>query len=155
MDTHPITREGYDNLLKEYERLKKVELPAIIIKIAEARSHGDLKENAEYHSAREHQSYIQSRLHFLEDSIAGSRIVKVDTSQTDRIIFGCRVSIEDLEDATREEFTLVGPAEGDPAKGKISTASPIGKSLLGKRVNDIVEVETPGGLLKLKILSFS
>jgi len=155
MDTLPITQEGLDNLLKEHDRLKKIELPAIIIKIAEARSHGDLKENAEYHAAREHQGYIQSRMHYLEDKIARSRVVKINTSQTDRIIFGCRVSTEDLCDGTREEFTLVGPAEGDPAKGRISTASPIGKSLLGKRVDDIVEIETPGGRLKLKILSFS
>jgi len=155
MDRIPITEEGYTNLLKEYERLKKIELPDIIKKVAEARSHGDLKENAEYHAAREHQSYIQSKLQFLEDKIARSDVLEVNTSGCDSIIFGCKVKTIDLSDKTEEEFILVGAAEADPSRGRISTVSPIGKSLIGKKVNDIVEVETPMGVIKLKVVSFS
>jgi transcription elongation factor GreA len=155
MDTIPITEEGHEKLLKEHEHLKKVELPAIIKKVAEARSHGDLKENAEYHAARERQGYIQGQIEFLEDRIARSQILKTDPSKSETIIFGSCVKTVDLEDGEEEEFTLVGAAEADPSSGKISTQSPIGSSLIGKRKNDIVEVETPGGLLKLKILDFS
>lgn len=155
MDTIPITQDGYNKLLDEFARLKKVELPAIIKKVAEARSHGDLKENAEYHAAREHQSYLQARIVFVEDKIARSQIITVDTSQSDSIIFGCCVKTLDLEDETEEEFTLVGAAEADPTNGNISTASPIGKGLLGKKINDVIEVDTPGGIIKLKILDFS
>jgi transcription elongation factor GreA len=155
MDTIPITEEGHEKLLKEHEHLKKVELPAIIKKVAEARSQGDLKENAEYHAAREHQGYLQGRIEFLEDRIARSQILKTDPSKSDSIIFGSIVKTLDLEDETEEEFTLVGAAEADPAHGKISTQSPIGKSLIGKCINDIVEIETPGGTLKIKILDFS
>lgn len=155
MDTIPITKEGHGKLLKEHERLKKVELPAIIKKVAEARSQGDLKENAEYHAAREHQGYLQGRIEFLEDRIARSQILETDPSKSDTIIFGSCVKTLDLEDGEEEEFTLVGAAEADPSSGKISTLSPIGSSLIGKSKNDIVEIETPGGLLKLKILDFS
>jgi len=155
MDTIPITEEGYDKLNKEYEKLKKIDLPTIIKKVAEARSHGDLKENAEYHAAREHQSYLQGRIEFLQDKIVRSQILKTDPSQSDKIIFGSRVKTLDIEYNEEEEFILVGAAEADPSNGKISTVSPIGKGLIGKRKNDIVTIETPGGNLKLKILDFS
>lgn len=155
MDTIPITQEGYDKIVEEYNKLVKVELPAIIKKVAEARSHGDLKENAEYHAAREHQSYLQSRIDFLQDKIARSQILKTDPSKSDKIIFGSRVRTFDVDEEEEEEFILVGAAEADPANGKISTVSPIGKSLIGKRKNDIVTIETPGGSLTLKILDFS
>lgn len=155
MDTIPITREGYNKLIEEHKNLKKVELPNVIKKVAEARSHGDLKENAEYHAAREHQSYLQGKIESLEDKIARSQIVTIDPSKSDVIIFGSKVKTLDLEFNEEEEFTLVGAAEADPSSGKISTVSPIGKSLLGKRVDDIVTIKTPGGTLKLKILDFS
>jgi transcription elongation factor GreA len=155
MDTIPITQEGYDKIVKEYDKLKKKDLPESIKKVAEARSHGDLKENAEYHAAREYQSYLQGRIAFLQDKIARSQILKTDPSQSDRIIFGSRVKTFDIENEEEEEFTLVGAAEADPGNGKISTVSPIGKNLLGKRKNDIVTIKTPGGNLQLKIIDFS
>ena len=154
MDTIPITKEGYEKIVKEYENLTKTELPNIIQKVAEARSHGDLKENAEYHAAREHQAYIQSRIDYLQDKIARSQIISTDTSNSDTIIFGSRVKTYDIDNDEEEEFILVGAAEADPAKSRISTVSPIGKNLLGKRKNDIVTIETPGGKLKLKIIDF-
>lgn len=155
MDTLPITKAGFDALVEEHEKLKKVELPNIIKKVAEARSHGDLKENAEYHVAREHQSYLQGRIEFLGDKIARSQIIKTGDIDSDAIVFGSKVIVMDLDDEEEEEYTLVGPAEADAAKGMISTSSPIGKALIGKKDGDVIEVETPGGLLELKVVSFS
>jgi transcription elongation factor GreA len=153
--TIPITREGYEKLIKELELLKKVERPAIIKKVAEARSHGDLSENAEYHAAREKQSHIESRIRYLEDKLARSEITVLDTAQSDTVVFGCTVKIMDLEDESLEEYTLVGAAEADPSRGLISTVSPLGKALIGKQKNDEFSVQTPGGELKMKIIDFS
>ena len=151
----PVTEEGYKKLTEEHERLKKRDLPDIIKKVAEARSHGDLKENAEYHAAREQQSWIQGRIEFLEDKIARSQIIKVLSSDFDTIIFGATVKVLDLADDFEEEFILVGAEEADAISGKISTTSPIGQALLGKKAGDTVTVNTPGGELSLKIVSFS
>lgn len=155
MNTIPITQEGHNKLVEEYEHLVNTKLPATSKKIAEASSHGDLKENAEYHAALEHQNYIQKRIEYLRDKIARSQIVKADPSKSDVIIFGSCVTTLDVENEIEEVFTLVGAAEADPANGKISTASPVGKSLIGKRIDDIIDIDTPGGTLKLKILDFS
>jgi len=155
MNSHPITQEGDNKLIEEYEVLVKTKLPEASKRIGEALSHGDLKENAEYHAALEHQDYIQKRIEYLREKISGSQIMTVNTTDSDTVIFGSRVKTLDLEDDIEEEFVLVGAAEADPANGKISTASPIGKSLLGKKRHDIVEVKTPGGILKLKILDYS
>lgn len=155
MHTVPVTREGYEQLHKELEHLQKKELPAIIRRIADARDLGDLKENAEYHAAREHQGHIQKRIAYLMDRIARSQIITADASKSDVVIFGSRVKTLILGENEEEEFILVGGSEADPHKGKISTSSPIGKSLLGKRVDEIVEVETPGGKIRLKIVSLS
>ncbi len=153
--SQPITKKGYDQLVEELERLKKVDRPNIIKAVAEARSHGDLSENAEYHAARERQSHIETRIGYLESKLASSEIIHMDTANSDTIIFGCTVKIVDLEDDFEEEYTLVGADEADPSKGKISTVSPIGKALIGKKKDEIVEVNTPGGKLKLKIIDFS
>jgi transcription elongation factor GreA len=153
--TVPVTREGYEQLIKELEHLQKKELPAVIRRIADARDLGDLKENAEYHASREHQGHIQKRMAYLTDRIARSQIITADASKSDVVIFGSRVKTLLLEENTEEEFILVGESEADPHKGKISTSSPIGKSLLGKRVDEIVAVETPGGKIRLKIVSLS
>jgi transcription elongation factor GreA len=151
----PITQEGFDKLVKEIENLKKVERPAIIVLVAEARAQGDISENAEYHAAREKQSYIQTRIEYLEDVIARSRVIAADTPKPDTIVFGCKVKVKDIVDGEEDEYILVGAGEADPSCGKISTASPIGKALIGRKTNDIVQVTTPGGRCKLKILDFS
>ena len=155
MNAIPITEEGYKVLLAEYDKLKKVDLPAIIKKVAEARDLGDLKENAEYHAAREHQSYLQGRIEFVGDKIARAMILKSDASGSDVIIFGSNVKVLDIEDDMEENYTLVGAAEANPTQGRISTASPIGRALLGKKPGDLAEAETPGGIIKLKIVSIS
>jgi transcription elongation factor GreA len=151
----PITQEGYENLCRELDQLKKVERPNIIKAVAEARSHGDISENAEYSAAREKQAHIESRINWLEDKIAGCRIITVDGQNSDSIVFGHKVRVKDLEDGYEEEYILVGAGETDPSKGKISTVSPIGKALIGKRREEVVSVETPGGILKLQILDFA
>lgn len=150
----PITQEGYEKLLKEHEHLAKIELPAIINKVAEARSLGDLRENAEYHAAREQQSLIQTKINDLRDKIARSKIMQPNNIQSSTIIFGSRVKIMDLTDESVEEYILVGEAEADPLNGKISTSSPIGKGLLGKKRDDVIEIHAPGGKLKFKILEY-
>jgi transcription elongation factor GreA len=155
MSSHPITQEGYDQLVEDYDRLKKVELPNVIRAIADARAHGDLKENAEYHAARERQSYVLTQISSIGDRIARSHIVKIDTSTTTVIIFGCKVRVRDLSDDSEEEYVLVGSSEADPGNNKISIASPIGKGLLGSKPGDVVEIETPRSMVKLKILSFT
>jgi transcription elongation factor GreA len=155
MQRIPITQAGLDELQKELDHLKKVERPNIIKAIAEARALGDLSENAEYHAAREKQSYIETRILFLQTQIAVSDIIVVNTEGSKTVVFGCKVTVLDMEDNTEEIYTLVGANEANPASGKISTLSPIGKALIGKAKNDIVEVATPGGALKLKVIDFS
>ncbi len=153
--TIPITQEGYEKLVSELDNLKKVERPAIIKKVAEARSHGDLSENAEYHAAREKQAHIESRIRFLEDKVARSEITVLDTSKHDKIVFGCTVTIVDLDDGFEEKYTLVGAAEADPSKGLISTVSPLGKALIGRQKDEELTVETPGGKVRLKVIDYS
>jgi transcription elongation factor GreA len=151
----PISQNGFDKMVQELDHLKKVERPAIIQAVAEARSHGDISENAEYHAAREKQSHIETRIGYLEDKVARAQIITIDTQNADSIIFGCRVKVKDLSDDCEEEYVLVGAGETDPSQGKISTVSPIGKALIGKRSGDVVSVETPSGILKLQILYFA
>jgi transcription elongation factor GreA len=154
MSSMPITKEGYDHLRKEYDRLKKIDLPEVIKAVSTARAHGDLKENAEYHAARERQSHLMGQIAFLEDKIARAQVLTTNTKDSETVIFGCTVKTLDLSDDTEEEWVLVGPGEADPSNYKISTISPVGKGLLGKRAGEIAEIETPRRLLKLKILSF-
>jgi transcription elongation factor GreA len=151
----PITQTGFDKMVQELDQLKKVERPAIIQAVAEARSHGDISENAEYHAAREKQSHIETRISYLEDKIARAQIITVNTQNAESIVFGCKVKVKDLDDDYEEEYELVGAGETDPSLGRISTVSPIGKALIGKRSGDVVTVETPGGILKLQIVEFA
>ena len=149
----PMTKAGHDALIAEANSLTRVDLPAIIEKVAEARANGDLKENAEYHAAREKQGFIQDRIKYIEDQLSDAFVIE-NSGDTDTIMFGATVVTIDLEDDEEEEFTLVGQDEADPAKDMISVTSPFGKALLGKKAGDEVEFETPGGIVNLKIVSF-
>jgi len=151
----PITKEGHERLSAELKQLKKVERPNTKKAVAEARAHGDLSENAEYHAARERLAHIESRINYLEDKLARSEIISTSNINTDTITFGCTVKVIDLEDNMEEEYMLVGAEEADPLSGRISTVSPFGKALVGKSKGDIVEVEAPGGKVKLKVIDFS
>lgn len=153
-DKLPMSRAAYDKLLVDLDNLKKNERPAIIEEIAVARAQGDLSENAEYHAAKEKQGMIEDRIREIEDKIARAEIMTADPSESPHIIFGASVKVKNLSTGKSIEYTLVGSDEVDPLQGKISSASPIGQSLIGKKAGDIVEAQLPRGPLKLEILGY-
>ena len=148
----PITKVGYEKIVEEVRQLKKVDRPAIIAKIAEARSHGDLSENAEYHAAREKQGFIEGRIEYLDGIIADAEVIDVSKLSGDKVLFGATVKLLDENTDQEVSYTLVGEVESDPKNGRISIASPKGRALIGKMVGDDVTVQTPGGALEYEIL---
>lgn len=148
----PITKQGFEKISEELKTLKKVDRPDIIKKIAEARSHGDLSENAEYHAARERQSFIEGRIGYLEGIIADAQVIDVSKLSGDKVLFGATVVLMDVDNESEIQYTLVGEVESDPKMGKISVASPIGRSLVGKAEGDEVKVVTPSGIREYEIL---
>jgi transcription elongation factor GreA len=151
----PITREGYEKLKADLERMQGVEMLELSRRIAEARSHGDLSENAEYHAAREDQGHLQARIDFLKDKIARAYIVDRSSLPADTVVFGARVRIKDLESGEEEVYELVGPGEEDYENNKILTTSPRGQGLLGKKLGDVAEFKVPRGLLRYEVLEIS
>mgnify|MGYP006304098101 FL=1 len=145
MERVPITRDGYEALKKELERLKSVERPQNIQAIEEARGHGDLSENAEFEAAKERQSFIEGRVGELEFKLASADIIDPGTLPKDRAVFGSRVLVENIDTGENLEYQLVGPDESDIGKGKISVASPLGRSLIGKKIGDEITIQVPGG----------
>ena len=146
MDKEPITVIGLKNLKSELEDLKNVQRPKVVAAIAEARSHGDLKENAEYHAAKEQQALIESRVIKINDLIARANVIDVTKIDNDgKVIFGSTVKVEDLESNKEISYKLVGQDEADISKNLIFYKSPIGKALIGKNKGDIVNVSTPSG----------
>ncbi|MFV1976044.1 MAG: transcription elongation factor GreA [Candidatus Scalindua sp.] len=155
MQKIPITPSGHKKLKEELEKLLKVERPQNIRAIAEARSHGDLSENAEYHAAKERQSFIEGRIQELQARIAGANIIDPSKINQDKIAFGAKVKLSDTETAEEKVFSLVGPDEADVKAGKISITSPVGKSLIGKSVGDIVIVRAPAKTVEYEILEMN
>ena len=152
MDKEPITVIGLKNLKSELEDLKNVQRPKVVAAIAEARSHGDLKENAEYHAAKEQQALIESRVIAINDMIARANVIDVTKIDNDgKVIFGSTVKVQDLESNKEISYKLVGQDEADISKHLIFYKSPIGKALIGKNKNDIVNVNTPSGEKNLEI----
>jgi len=141
----PITKAGFDKLKKELETLKNVSIPENIRDIEAARAHGDLSENAEYAAAKERQAYLHGRLQELENNLALSNVISLQNLKTDKVVFGCFVTIADGDSGDEITYQLVGPLESDLAHRKISVTSPIGKALIGKMVGDEITVNTPGG----------
>lgn len=152
MDKVPMTMQGYTALQEELKTLKSVERPAIIQAIAEAREHGDLSENAEYHAARERQSFIEGRIAELEDKTSRAEIIDPAKLSGDQIMFGATVTIVDCDDDSEKVYQIVGEMESDIAKGKIAVTSPIARALIGKQVGDVVEVHSPGGTKDYEVL---
>jgi transcription elongation factor GreA len=146
----PMTRPGYDKLCAELDRLKYVDRPAIVKAIAEARAHGDLSENAEYHAARERQGFIEGRIAELEAKVGGAEVLDPPTSG-DRVIFGSTVLLED-EVGKEYRYQIVGSDEAQPARGRISVLSPLSRALIGKAVGDTVTAQLPGGKKTFDIL---
>ncbi len=146
MDKEPITVAGLKKLKSELEDLKNIQRPKVVEAIAEARSHGDLKENAEYHAAKEQQALIESRVIAINDLIARANVIDVTKIDNDgKVIFGSTVKVQDLESNKEIAYKLVGQDEADISKNLIFFKSPIGKALIGKSKDDIVNVSTPSG----------
>ena len=155
MDKYPFTEIGLNKLKEEMTALKSIERPAIIKAIAEARSHGDLSENAEYHAARERQSFIEGRLLELESVISRAEVIDLSKLNGDRITFGTSVKLVDDETEEEKVFHIVGPYEADLSQNKISTSSPIAKAIIGKTLGDNIEVSAPGGSRFYEVIDIS
>ena len=152
MDKEPITINGLKNLKTELEDLKNVQRPKVVEAIAEARSHGDLKENAEYHAAKEQQALIESRVISINDLIARANVIDVTKLNNDgKVIFGSTVFLENLDNGDKINYKIVGKDEADLKKKLIYFMSPIGKGLIGKNKNDLVEIKTPAGTKNFEI----
>jgi len=148
----PITKKGYEALKAELDRLRKVERPKVIEAIAEARSHGDLSENAEYEAAKERQGFIESRISELETKLADARVVEMTGRSSETVVFGATVSVIEQQSRSKKEYTLVGQDEADMKFNRISVQSPVGRALIGKRVGDFVEVKTPVKLVEYEVV---
>ncbi len=150
----PMTVEGAERLRAELKRLKTVERPAVIQAIADARSHGDLSENADYDAAKERQGFIEGRIAEIERKLAGAHVIDPKSIDADgRVVFGATVEIEDLDSGDRSNYQIVGDDEADIKSGKISVNSPIARALIGRTEGDAVEVQTPGGARAYEIVS--
>ncbi len=151
----PMTKEGFEKLKEELEYLLKVERPKNIKDIEEARAHGDLSENAEYHAAKERQSFIEGRIRELQAKIAMAQIIDPSKMNGNKVTFGARVKVYDLNSDEEKEFLLVGPDEADASSGKISVTSPVGKGLIGKEVGDTVVIKAPAKTIEYEIVEIN
>jgi transcription elongation factor GreA len=150
----PITVRGAERLRAELRRLKSEERPAVIKAIAEARGHGDLSENAEYHAAREHQGFIEGRINEIEHRLSHTEIIDVSKlPQTGKVVFGTTVELEGADDRVRVTYQIVGEDEADIRQGLIAVTSPIARALVGKEEGDTVEVQAPGGVRSYEIVA--
>ena len=156
MQKRPISAEGLKKLHEELDRLVRIERPAVTKEIEIALGHGDLSENAEYTYAKEKQALLDARIRDLQERIQSSEIVDLtNRPETDRVVFGCSVTLEDLDNSDQKVYRLLGQDETDISRGIISVASPLGRALIGKEVNDVVEVKTPNGIREYEILDIS
>jgi transcription elongation factor GreA len=152
MQKIPMTVEGAESLRQELDHLKKVERPRIVDAIAEARAHGDLKENAEYHAAREQQGFAEGRIQDIESKLSHSQIIDIKAiSEGDKVIFGCTVNIINLETDETVTYKIVGDDESDVKANKISYQSPIARALIGKEIGDEVVVKAPSGDIEYEV----
>jgi transcription elongation factor GreA len=152
MDKFPMTAAGHLALVDELKRLQQIERPRIIQAIAEARSHGDLSENAEYHSAKEAQSLNEGRIAELEDKLSRAEVIDISKLSGSTVMFGATVTLVDEDTEEEKTYQIVGENEADVKSGRVSITSPTARALIGKRVGDSVEVNTPGGGKSYEIL---
>jgi transcription elongation factor GreA len=153
MNKVPMTAAGYNRLNEELKRLKSIDRPAIIKAIAEARDHGDLSENAEYHAARERQGFIEGRVMELEDKIARAEVIDVSKLNGSVVKFGATVTLADEETDEEQTFQIVGEDEADVTSGRLSVTSPLARALIGKSVGESVEVSTPRGAKAYEVVN--
>ena len=151
MNKFPITNKGFEQIEIELKNLKAIERPSIIKSIAEAREHGDLSENAEYHAAKEKQSFIEGRIADLERKISRAEVINTKKLKGNKILFGATVTLGDIDSKKNIIYQIVGTEEADVENGKISISSPLAKALLGKKIDDTVEVYSPGGSREYEI----
>ncbi|HEY2031847.1 MAG TPA: transcription elongation factor GreA [Myxococcales bacterium] len=151
-DNIPMTRAGAEAIKRELKHLKSVERPKNVQDISTARDHGDLRENAEYHAAKEKQSHIEGRIQMLEDRLARAEIIDVTKLSGERVVFGATVKLEDPDSGQKVQYTIVGETEADLKKGRISITSPIARGLIGREVGDTVSIRAPGGNREYEIL---
>ena len=152
MEKVPMTAAGYSRLQEELKHLKTVERPAVIRAIAEAREHGDLSENAEYHAARERQSFIEGRVMELEDRISRAEVIDVASLSGDSVKFGATVKLADEDTDEEATYQIVGQDESDIKAGRLSVTAPLARGLIGKTVGDVVEVTTPNGSKSYEVM---
>ena len=152
MERIPMTKEGLEKLKQELSHLVKVERPANIKAIEEARAHGDLSENAEYHAAKEKQSFLAGKITELKSSIGKAEVIEVEDGPSESVVFGRTVLLYNIQTDEEVEYQLLGPYESAPDQGKISVTSPLGQALISKRVGDEINVKTPGGIQEFEIL---
>lgn len=151
----PISKMGFDRLKKELENLERNERPDVIKAIEVAREHGDLKENAEYHAAKERQGHVEGRIIDLKDKLSRAEVVDCSSVNCDRAVFGTVVTMLDLDEDDEVTYQLLGPEESDVKKGIISVLSPLGRSIIGKQIGDEVKVVTPGGVRELEVIDIA
>jgi len=152
MQKIPMTPDGYRKIQKELDKLIKVERPNNVQAIAEARSHGDLSENAEYHAAKERQGFIEGRIAELQGKIAHAEVIDPSRINSDKVVFGATVDLLNLDTDEEKSYMLVGPEEGDVKNGRISVTSPMGRALIGKAVGDEATIITPSKTIDVEIL---
>jgi transcription elongation factor GreA len=151
MEKVPMTAEGYKALDEELKRLKTAERPAVIAAIAEARSHGDLSENAEYHAAKERQGWIEGQIADIEDRMARAQVIDVSKLSGSQVKFGATVSLVDEDTEEEARYQIVGEHEADVKQGRVSITSPLARAMIGKESGDLIEVTTPGGVKAYEI----
>jgi transcription elongation factor GreA len=154
LDKQPMTKEGKAKLEAELKRLIQVDRPEVIRAIEEARSNGDLTENADYDAAKERQGFIEARIGELQTKIANAEVVDTHSLKSDRVIFGAHVVVMDLETEEEKTYQIVGEDESEAEQGRISVFSPLGRSLIGKKKSDVVELKTPKGDREFEVLKF-
>ncbi|MFN9928661.1 MAG: transcription elongation factor GreA [Phenylobacterium sp.] len=152
MEKVPMTVEGYRSLDEDLKRLKTLERPAVIAAISEARAHGDLSENAEYHAAKERQGWIEGQIADIEDKMARAQVIDVSKLSVKQIKFGATVSVIDEDTEEKARYQIVGEHEADVKRGRVSVTSPIARAIIGKETGDVVEVNTPGGVKAYEIV---
>jgi transcription elongation factor GreA len=156
MNKRPISTEGYKKLQEEMDRLIRIERPSVIKEIEIAIGHGDLSENAEYTYGKEKQALIETRIRDLQDRLASSEVIDLSNrSQPKKIVFGCLVTIEDVDSNEQKTYRLLGQDEAEISQGSISVDSPLGRSLIGKEMDDVVEVKTPNGIKEYEIIKIA
>ena len=155
MQRIPITKAGFEKLKKEVETVKNVSIPENVRDIEVARAHGDISENAEYSAAKERQSFLYGKVQELEHNLAMANIITIKGLNTDKVVFGCTVRLQDIDSGEEIKYQLLGPYESDINQNKISVTSPIGKALIGKKIGSEINVQTPGGTRNFELIDIS